>query len=74
MSVLRMTASAGVLIRGNFISELKRYCWLHNYQIEVDEDKHFLDSEYRIRITVPDEKSQIVKATINNWIKRLETE
>jgi len=71
MSNLVITAEVGALVRGQFIRELKEYCFLRGYDIAVDENWGFLESLYRIKIVCPDDDVPLVKTVVTDWLREV---
>jgi len=73
MLTIRLTATVGAILKASFVKNLKDYCWLKNYAIEIIENKHLTYSDYRIAITVPDEKYDIAHEAIKSWLNKIRT-
>lgn len=71
MKDIKITATFGALIRSACIHGLKDFCWRHNYPISIDEDKGWIESHYRITITVPDNEETDVRYSLDKWIEKL---
>lgn len=72
MGKLKLGLEAGLLVRGTMIRSLKRYCFMHDLEIQIDEDKGLLDSAYRITITGDDNVVRQAKRDLGSWIKKIE--
>ena len=49
--VLRTTASAGLMIRGQFRRAVKEYCFINSLELDLQEDKGFFESVFMIKVT-----------------------
>lgn len=54
MGILRGTYTLGALVRGHFRRELKTFCFQQHYELEMIEDKRWLDTTFYVTIRVPD--------------------
>lgn len=50
MGTMTFTLEAGALVRGTVIRSLRSFCWNNQLDIDVQEDKGFFESLYRVRI------------------------
>ena len=47
---VRFPVQAGMAVRGLMRRELKSYCFVHEIDLNIDEDKGFLESNFNISI------------------------
>lgn len=66
MTTLKTTVTAGLFIRGFFIREVRSFCWKHDLELHIDEDKGLLESTYRIKVSGD---SSMVEA-LSKWIEK----
>lgn len=51
MIIARFTLSVGAVIRKSVISQIKNAAFMHGVALEIEEDKGFLESDYRVKMT-----------------------
>lgn len=53
MYVLKIHATCGALLRGNFKRELREVCWKRDIECDIQEEKDFLSSTFFITLRHP---------------------
>lgn len=71
-SIVRFTMTVGSLLRGHVIKEIRDFCFLHGYDVTIEEGKGFFESDYRVKITLPSKDVGMVRNAFSNWFKKLE--
>ncbi len=71
MGKLKITFEAGLLIRGKVIRELKSAAFRNGLDIDIEEAKGLLDSDYRVTFTGADEKLLAFKPVLEEWMKNV---
>ena len=51
MVIARFTLSLGVFVRKSVISQIKSTAFMQGVTLEIEEDKGFLESAYRVKMT-----------------------
>lgn len=73
----RFSISFGALVRGREISAIKNYAHDNDITLKVEEDKHLLDSDYRLTVDAKDRAIEIqFRINVVNYIeaRRIEIE
>ncbi len=71
MGRLRFPVEAGAAIRGTVKRSIMSGAWSHGLEVEVEEDKGFLESVYRFTVTGPDDRVLAFKARLETWMRNL---
>ena len=71
---LKLSFEAGRLIRGRVVSKIKTYCFRRDLTCEVEEDKGFWESTFRIKISGPQDKIDQARSDIARWSEYLQEE
>ena len=64
---VKMTMEIGALLRKSIMSEIKDYCFKYDIELDVDEDKGFISSSYRIKLVGEDHRVLRLKRNIVRW-------
>ena len=68
----KFTLTLGALIRRKVISEIKSACFRYDLDIDVQESKGLLESDYLIKISGDSDKVERLKTAMGKWFKSLE--
>jgi hypothetical protein len=67
MGEVRFPATIGLGYRKQFKQVLKKFCWEHNYPLEITEDKGFFETVMYVRIEVPNGEAKALKEVLEDW-------
>lgn len=73
MAKFTFSISVGALVRGQVRREIKRYCFEHKFDVDVDEDKGLFESLLNVTMYVPDRQVNAVQADFKEWMERWRT-
>ena len=71
---LNTTVIVGAAIRRGIINSLKNLCFLHNVKVNIEEDKGWLESYYRIKMTGERGVVSAIVESLKNQMKDLDND
>lgn len=70
----RFTFSAGMVIRKTVVSKIKTAAFKAGVNINIDEDKGFLSSNYRVTLSGESEAVKQLREDISSYFEQLDEE
>lgn len=64
--------TAGIIIRSNVVGFIKDIAFMYDLECSLDEDKNWLDSNYRVKLIGKSDKLTQAVKRINNYFEALD--
>jgi hypothetical protein len=74
MATVKFQFEAGMVVRSDVRSIIKKYCFRWNYDLAIEEDAGFFSTTFYCKVKCPDSQSKLAKERINTLLIALKNQ